>query len=213
MIIKGADTMRISRRAISTNREADFENEIQDILSASSRNGRVCSEDCTIACEACGSTVCQCMCHSECHDAPTLLSSDPDRFPIEARIVPLVFEMKQEGTCSPCWSCEGHNRPDGSLWKIPRVWFYSPSVTHLRLIGSGIHTLFLERKTNAAWQVVITHSDPDNIDTTFSLEPALSSDTVLSLCELQADIRIIAETWSDFLKHEARKLAQTVIKT
>lgn len=80
---------------------------------------------------------------------------------------------------------------------------------HLRLIGSGVHALFVVKKTRAPWQVVITHSDTGNTDTTFSLEPALAPDAAVSLTDLQADVRAIAEAFSEFLKSEARVLSRS----
>ena len=155
---------------------------------------------------------CQCMCHCECPDAGKLLSSDPEKFPIEAGIVPLVYEMKREGSCVPCWSCEGHERPDGSLWKIPRVWFYCSSMAQLRLIGSAAHAMFVAKKLKTPWQVVITHSDPGNVDTTFSLEPNLDPDNPVTLTDLRADILSLAKEYADFLKSEAGLLSLSVAR-
>lgn len=202
--------MRIWRRTASAGRKADFDSEIRRIMTAPGPEGRVC-DDCAIKCDTCGSISCQCMCHSQCPEAPARLSSDPEHFPIEAGIAPLVFEMKRDGECTPCWSCEGHTQLDGSLWKIPRVWFYCPSMVHLRLIGRSVHALSTAGKIHAPWQVVVTHSDPGNIDTTFSLEPALLPATSVSLNDLQADVLVIAAAWPDFLKHGAQSLSRTVI--
>ena len=78
-------------------------------------------------------------CRRDCAKAPARLSSDPDRFPVEEKIAPLVFELKKLGVFFPCWSCEGHNDPSGKLWKLPRVWFYADSVVHLRLLSDAIN--------------------------------------------------------------------------
>lgn len=188
--------------------DGEFTSRIKEVLANPGAEGRVCSDDCAIVCSDCGSVACQCMCNSECPHTSKRLSSDPEHFPIEPGIVPLVFEMKKDGTCTPCWSCEGHERPDGSLWKIPRVWFYCPSMVHLRLIGAGVHSLFVVKKTRVPWQVVITHSDTNNTDTTFSLEPMLAHATDVTLAGLRQDVRTIAEAFSDFLKSEARALSR-----
>lgn len=201
--------MRIMSKNRSEQSDSAFASEIKQVLTNPGTEGRVCSDDCKIICSDCGSIACQCMCHCECPQASESLSSDPEHFPIEPGIVPLVYSMTKDGTCTPCWSCEGHERPDGSLWKIPRVWFYCPSMIHLRLIGSGVHALFVVKKTRAPWQVVITHSDTGNTDTTFSLEPALAPDAAVNLTDLQADVRTIAEAFSEFLKFEARALSRS----
>lgn len=190
----------------------DLARELREVVANQGAQGRVCSENCDMICKDCGSMSCQCMCQCECPDAGKRLSSDPEKFPIEAGIVPLVYEMKREGTCIPCWSCEGHERPDGSLWKIPRVWFYCSSMVHLRLLGSGAHAMFVAKKINAPWQVVITHSDPSNVDTTFSLEPYLEPDSEVSLADLRSDVLTLAKGFSNLLKAEASILSRSAAR-
>jgi hypothetical protein len=129
-------------------------------------------------------------CHRFCPAAPLRLSSDPSS-PVEPLIAPLTFELKRLGVFHPCWSCEGHNDTTGRLWKLPRVWFYANSVVHIRALGEALDRLLTEQRVKARWRVVLTHSDSDNPDTTFSLEPELSGGQVLA--ELQTDARAIAE--------------------
>jgi hypothetical protein len=61
-------------------------------------------------------------CSRHCPNIPQALSSDPENNPIEISIAPLVFEGNRLGVFDTCWSCEGHNGPDGKLWKMPKVW-------------------------------------------------------------------------------------------
>lgn len=185
----------------------DLTRALRKIVSNQGAQGRVCGETCTMVCTDCGSMSCQCMCQCDCPEAGKQLSTDPEKFPIEAGIVPLVYEMKREGTCIPCWSCEGHEHPDGSLWKIPRVWFYCSSMVHLRLIGNGVHALFISQKLKAQWQVIITHSDPGNADTTFSLEPCPDPEAKVTLDDLRADVLTLAKEFSILLKSEARLIS------
>jgi len=130
-------------------------------------------------------------CHRFCQAAPLRLSSDPSS-PVEPLIAPLTFELKRLGVFHPCWSCEGHNDTAGRLWKLPRVWFYANSVVHIRALGETLDRLFTEKRVKTRWRVVLTHSDSDNPDTTFSLEPESRDGQVLA--ELQADARTIAES-------------------
>jgi hypothetical protein len=130
-------------------------------------------------------------CHRFCRAAPQRLSSDP-LSPIEPQIAPLVFELKRLGVFHPCWSCEGHNDAAGQIWKRPRVWFYAESVVHIRALAEAVDRLFATGRVSACWRVVLTHSDADNPDTTFSLEPDLDG-TVYGLSVLQADARALAE--------------------
>ena len=52
--------------------------------------------------------------------------------------------------------------------------------------------MFIDKRVSARWRVVLTHSDADNPDTTFSLEPEPAGDEQ-RLSDLQADARAIAE--------------------
>jgi hypothetical protein len=130
-------------------------------------------------------------CHRYCAAAPQRLSSEGERSPVEPQVAPLVFELKKLGVFHPCWSCEGHPDQAGGLQKIPRVWFYADSVIHIRGLADAINRLFTAGRLSVRWQVVLTYSDPDNPDTTFSLEPQPDAENSLSL--LQADMRVMAE--------------------
>jgi hypothetical protein len=91
----------------------------------------------------------------------------------------------------PCWSCEGPTDETGRLWKLPRVWFYADSVVHIRGLSDALNRLFHAGQLSVRWHLVLTHSDPDNPDTTFSLEPETAVET--SLGALQGDLRVMAD--------------------
>jgi len=110
---------------------------------------------------------------------------------VEPLVAPLVFELKKLGVFYPCWSCEGHDDQAGALMKIPRVWFYADSVVHIRGLVEAVGDLFNMRRLSVRWRVILTHSDSDNPDTTFSLEPESASES--SLTALQGDLRVLAE--------------------
>jgi hypothetical protein len=204
--------MRIERRKRSLDRVRQLGSEIAEATSATGIEGRVCRESCTIKCPQCGSMTCQCMCSAHCPGAPQALSVDPEQHPIEAAIMPLVFEMKRLGMFQPCWSCEGHLRPDGSLWKLPRVWFYCNSMVHLRLLSDGLNRIENAAGLSTPWRIVVTFSDPDNPETTFSLEPALSHGGEISLSALQRDAAEIARSLQAIMPKEARTLQRDARK-
>lgn len=135
-----------------------------------------------------------------------MISSEPEKYPLERGIVPLVYELKRLDVFQPCWSCEGHDGADGELWKSPRVWFYSGSVVHLRLLATTIETLHLEGHLNTPWRVALTFSDNDNPDTTFSLEPEIEQPPP-PLASLRQDIELIAAHLHDGYLASARKLS------
>jgi hypothetical protein len=137
----------------------------------------------------CPDYTCSTRCHRYCTAAPTRLSSEGERGPVEPLVAPLVFEIKKLGVFYPCWSCEGHTDQAGNTLKIPRVWFYSDSVVHIRALTDAVNRLFHAGRLSVRWHVVLTYSDPGNPDTTFSLEPEVAA----PLARLQADLRVMAD--------------------
>ena len=168
--------------------------------------GRICGNHCTARCARCGSTTCLCRCGPDCPDAAQALSSEPDRYPIEPAILPLVFALKRSRVFEPCWSCEGHSGADGSFWKAPMVWFYCRSMLYLRLLSDGVNRMKGLGGLRAPWQVAVTYCDPVNPNTAFSLQPLISDCPDLSLPELQGDAREIARMLETVMDERARSL-------
>lgn len=206
--------MRITRRDPSSARFQRLQEDLSRAAHTDDAKGRVCSENCTIICTRCGSTACRCACSDACPEASRVMSSDVDQ-PIESGVAPLVFEMKRIGLFMPCWSCEGHLGPTGALWKLPRVWFYCDSLTHIRLLADGVKDLELQGDLTTRWQVVVTFSDPDNIETTFSLEPVAPSvdDSTVTLAGLQKDLHTLSRSLEAIMGEQARKLQRKTEKT
>lgn len=196
--------MRIKRQPRSANHRRLLRTELARAARPETVKGRVCGPNCTIRCPRCGSSGCQCKCTPSCPHAPHALSDDPELHPIEPGIVGLVFEMKRLGVFTPCWSCEGHLNADGSLWKLPRLWFYCASPLHVRLLATGLSGLKHEGRLSASWQIVVTYSDPDNPETTFSLEPLAAPDKPLDLLSLQGDLAEIARSLHAIVSEAAR---------
>jgi hypothetical protein len=157
---------------------------------------RPCAE-CRLPCACSGSLVCGCGCTPACSDAASKLSSDPDKFPIEAGIVPLVYALSCLGACHPFWSCEGHADAAGILNRLPRVWFYSRSVLYPRLITEYAAKLHVQKRTHHLWHVTVTYSDASNMDTAFSLEPNIAANLICeaapTLASMRADIGAISD--------------------
>jgi hypothetical protein len=143
-------------------------------------------------------------CYRFCPAAPRRLSSEGENSPVEPLIAPLVFELKKLGVFHPCWSCEGHDQ-NGKLWKIPRVWFYADSVVHIRGLADAVGRLFNAHRLSVRWQVVLTYSDADNPDTTFSLQPEPGPES--SLRSLQEDMRVMADEVGPAFRLECDALA------
>ncbi len=191
--------MKIDRRKDGRGRVAQIRQELGEILHGGIDGVPVCAPDCPQAGPE--------RCSRHCPDIPRMLSSDPEKHPLESRIAPLVYELKRLEVFDPCWSCEGHNGTDGALWKIPRVWFYCRSVVHLRVLADALKELHLDRRLSVPWCVVLTFSDRDNADTTFSLEPDPAAPRP-PLAALQRDLDTIAGHLRDVVFDEARKLSR-----
>jgi hypothetical protein len=146
------------------------------------------------------------MCTTDCENLPRMLSSEPDEFPIEEGIAPLVFELKRTGFFFPCWSCEGHPDRSGALWKLPQVWFYCDSTLHLRLLAELLKMLETRKAVTASWSVAVTHSDRDNTETTFALQPYLQGRGDVSLTMLRSDVKAIAAALAEGIATAAQRL-------
>ncbi len=192
--------MRIERRKNDRGSAKPIREELREFLHRDRADTSICAADCPNASPG--------RCSRHCPDIPGMISSDPESYPIETRVAPLVYELKRLEVFQPCWSCEGHNGTDGTLWKNPSVWFYCSSVVQLRVLANSIKDLHLKDRLSTPWRVALTFSDDDNPDTTFSLEPCLE-DPGPSLALLQRDIDTIAEHLPDSFVKEAGKLSAT----
>ena len=201
--------MRIERRK-GDRREP--ESPFKDFLEPDSNEERPCGPGCQRVCPTCGSVSCQCACSPDCEHIPTALSSDPENYPLETGIAPLVYALKKTGHYHPCWSCEGHMDLSGErIWKIPRVWFYCNSTTHIRLLADVIQDFRVEHLIQVPWQVKVSFSDEDNPDTTFSLRPDMAGQEDVTLEQLQKDVHTIAEKLNDALRARAEKIRDIIV--
>ena len=189
--------MRIGRRGQIGADPKELRTELDEILKFEERPGSVCGAACRKPDPR--------NCSRNCLDIPQVLSSDPEKHPLETRVAPLVYEMKRLGVFEPCWSCEGHNKPDGSFWKRPQVWFYAHSIVHLRVLADAIKEIHLHEKLSVPWKIAVTFSDKDNADTTFSLRPRIDRDEI-TLASLQSDVNAIAPALHAQVHAEALKL-------
>ncbi len=199
--------MRVHQRKLTESHKKVIEASLDTLdQEKQGREGRVCGSHCTMICSSCGAMNCQCHCDAACPSIPAHLSSDPERYPIEGAIAPLVFEMKRLGVVEPCWSCEGHNGLDGELWKRPAIWFYCDDVIHLRLLADVVETLHMSKKLTFRWHVLLTYSDTDCPDTVFALEPERRRIENVKLEDMRADIQVLSENLYDMVHEYARQL-------
>ena len=149
-------------------------------------------------------------CLPECPYAPNALSSDPDRYPIEPKVVPIVFWLNSLRLIQTCWSCEGHMNLEGELLRIPQVSFYAISPVHAYLISRHLSQLRIEKKLVCTWQIVLSDYG-QNCNVTYTLEPKLGNTTKVHLGLLQKDLQIIGDHLADLVKHLANQMLKNNI--
>lgn len=158
--------------------------------------------DCDKACPDHASTTCTCQCSFACPDAPTALTSDPERYPIEPRILPLVFELNALKVVQPCWSCEGHNGATEEVEKLPSVWFYADDIVYAELLNTYLIESYARRLTHVPWIVTLS---PGPEDTAFSCRPDIWGRSAnATLKDLQSDAFALAKE----VREQTRRLAR-----
>ena len=180
----GGQKMKIEHRETTAARQHAVTHDLRQARRLSPAPEPVCAPCCPDYTPAIG-------CSRYCAHVSRRLSSAPSDYPLEPQVAPLVFELKKLGVFHPCWSCEGHADFAGNIWKLPRVWFYAHSVIHLRCLGDAVNELYTARRLASRWAVVLTYSDPENLDATFSLEQE-SGDGGITLAALHHDLDIMA---------------------
>ena len=147
-------------------------------------------------------------CNAKCVDAPRALSSDPDNYPVEPKVVPLVYELRKTRVMQPCWSCEGHFDNAGNLWKYPQVSFYSVTSVYAMLLVNHLTLLKHKKLLNYDWQVAVSSFGQQCSSTTYTIEPKLHPTSDQHLGAMQADLLCIAENLDDQLKIAAKQMLQ-----
>jgi len=158
--------------------------------------------NCMTPCPCSDSVSCTCRCGPQCREAPVMLSSEGDKYPIEGKIVGLVFGINALRISPPFWSCEGHEFQDGSIRRIPQVWFYSRSLIYPRIFSELLDGLYSKKRIVNPWHICLAYSKND-IDTSFSMEPNVKNITNPSLKSMQQDAKNISED----LIHGIREIA------
>ena len=117
--------------------------------------------------------------------------------------MPLVYELFATGVTTPCWSCEGHTTEDGAtMLKTPRVWFYSGSTLYPRFVAEHTEDLLFKKKIENSWRVQVL-GWANSLETRYSLEPVVASNEGSTLRVLHHEAVIIAESFTDRLRHFA----------
>lgn len=77
---------------------------------------------------------------------------------------------------------------------------------YLRILKNGLSRLALAGRLKSSWEVVVTFSDPDNLETTFSVQPSCLQDRAIPLEALQADVGEVARSLDSIMTEGADAL-------
>ncbi len=146
---------------------------------------------CDLVCPDCGSRGCTCKCRPDCPEAPQRLSSEPERFPIEPGILPLVYALSTLRLLPPCWSCEGHLDAAGQPQRLPSVWFISRKVIYPTLVADLLCRLKAGGEIAHGWQVATLNCGLET-ESVFAIEPRLQAGEDFQLGRLRNDVAVIA---------------------
>jgi hypothetical protein len=96
-------------------------------------------------------------------------------------------------SCEPCTSC------------VISVNEKAQTTIYLRLLRDGLSQLKLSGRLKSPWDVVVTYSDPDNPDTTFSVQPS-QQDRTIPLDALRTDVGEVARSLDSMMRDGAHTL-------
>ncbi|MBL4622294.1 MAG: hypothetical protein JKY89_07830 [Immundisolibacteraceae bacterium] len=143
-------------------------------------------------------------CTAQCDRAAAALSIDPEQYPIEPKVVGLVFEITASRLLQTCYSCEGHSR-EGELWKLPQVCFYSDSPIYAKLVMIHLDRLFLKKTLSYRWHIVLADLT-QTLNLTYSIQPDLNREQDHHLGKLQQDLNTLSTDMHTALKEIAAEL-------
>jgi len=150
-------------------------------------------------------------CSAQCPYVAQQMSSDPETYPVEEGVVPIVYAFYTMRLMMPCWSCEGHFDKHGVLAKLPSVWFYSTSHFFPKLLAQYLGEQKGRKSLRYHWGIRILPFSQSMFTTTYALEPIqgdLMEAEVFDLDRLQADMDSIAKNMRRDLMRDARHYLQ-----
>ena len=158
---------------------------------------------CSVPCACSRSTSCTCQSCWKCPFLSIELSSDPIKYPIEPKIIPLVYAVNSLQICPSYWSCEGHENENNQLSKKPRVYFYSNSIIIPSLFTEYLGFLSFKKITSYRWKITALGMT-DDFQARYMIEPDIDLWVVKQLGILQEDVKRIANCLHDGVVEYAR---------
>ena len=201
-------TMKIKDHHFNIEDTSKVKIELLDLLrQPSDKDERPCP-GCRLTFPGVDSTTSTANCSMNCPAAPLQMSSDPDRFPIEKHVVPVVYSIYSLKLMMPCWSCEGHLDKSQNITKMPKIWFYSVSPFYAKLVSQVLSDLRQKRDLENDWIVRILPFSQSMFTLTYCIEPVKDLFTdYYELTSLQNDMLTIGEK----LRSEVLRLADKYV--
>lgn len=184
---------------------------IEDILFPGQTNRSRPCQGCHKLCPKCQGNNCLCHCSAYCEYVPTALSAEPERYPLEAAIAPLVFELNRLGIIQTVWSCEGHENDAGQIVKLPQVWFYAKSPVHVQLLNVALSELKKQCRLRFAWRVALCTFQQALLPC-YTLMPDIASETLIDIRFVRQDCYALAALLYDALYNIANKQRQALLE-
>jgi hypothetical protein len=164
---------------------------------------RPCS-NCSLICKSCKSVKCLCLCSPTCRYAAKALSSDPDNYPIESEILPLVYALSETPVFETCWSCEGHETQNKKLIRAPQVWFYAEHSDVPILLCKAVDNMYINKKIINNWDISFISNQGSGFYC-YAIKPGFCYKKPV-LLELQNDARSIATYLKAYLNIEVQRV-------
>lgn len=144
--------------------------------------------NCSVPCDCSRSSTCTCKCSWDCEFISIEISSDPVRYPIEKKIIPLVYELNGLRLCPSYYSCEGHTNDAGVVVKFPMVYFYSEIILMPVLFAEYLEQLKIDKILTYDWHIVALGFSPNMIPS-YSIKINQDPEINYRLDFLQNDIK------------------------
>ena len=98
------------------------------------------------------------------------------------------------------WTCSSREPRTSSAISVNEK---VQTTIYLRLLRDGLSQLKLAGRLTSPWEVVVTYSDPDNPDTTFSVQPSRGQDREIPLDSLRTDAGEVARSLDSIMREGA----------
>jgi len=191
--LTGVLLIKIKAPYFLTEKKSNVKIELQNLLSQpSDKDERPCP-DCQVTFPSDSNIVSTDNCSYACPFAACQMSTEPDRYPIEPHVAPLVYAFYTLRLLMPCWSCEGHTDKNKKIIKMPQIWFYSASPFYAKLVAEALEDMKSQGLIKYNWEVRILAFSQSKFTLTYCINPLFFSVVKYRLSVLHDDLLVIGK--------------------